>query len=424
MERPAPPTATTRQTRSQTVFMGMFTAMRVRNFRLYSAGQSIANTGTWMQSIAQDWLVLQLTNSAAAVGITMAMQFLPMLLLGVHGGALADRYDKRRLLIATQCVNGVLTGLLAALTLSGNIHAWEVYGFALAGGFVFVVDSPARQVFVNELVPASHIRNAIGLNAAVFQATRLFGPALAGLLISGVGTGWAFAATAVCYLGPVATLLRIDTRQLLPAPAVPRSTGQLKETLRYVAGQPQLAWTLLLVGVVGTFGLNFPIVLTGIARDSFHGTAALYGLFNIMLAVGSIAGALAAGARSHVRMRQVVVGAALFGVTQALAALAPDLVTFLLLLIAMGLTNLAFQAMANSSVQLSCDPAFRSRVMGLYMLVFVGGTPIGAPLIGALTAEWGARTGMLLCGVVPALTAVGVAVVLSHRVAQPATASS
>jgi len=402
----------------------MFSAMRVRNFRLYSAGQSIANTGTWMQSIAQDWLVLELTNSAAAVGITMSMQFLPTLLLGVHGGALADRFDKRRLLIATQLANGLLTACLAVLTLTGHVNAFEVYGFALAGGFVFVVDSPARQVFVNELVPASEIRNAIGLNAAVFQATRLFGPAMAGVLISGVGTGWAFAATAICYLGPVATLLMIDTRRLIAATPVPRSHGQLRETLRYVSGQPRLAWTLLLVGMVGTLGLNFPIVLTGIARDSFHGTAALYGLFNIMLAVGSIVGALVAGSRSTVRMRQVVAGAALFGVAEALAALAPDLTIFLLLLVAMGVTNLAFQAMANSSVQLSCDPAYRSRVMGLYMLVFVGGTPIGAPIIGALTAEWGARAGMLACGVAPALTAVAVGWLLSNRSVQPAVATT
>ncbi len=402
----------------------MFSAMRVRNFRLYSAGQSVANTGTWMQSIAQDWLVLELTNSAAAVGITMSMQFLPTLLLGVHGGSLADRFDKRKLLITTQLANGFLTACLALLTLSGHVNAFEVYGFALAGGFVFVVDSPARQVFVNELVPVSHLRNAIGLNAAVFQATRLFGPAIAGLLISGLGTGWAFAACAVCYLGPVATLLLIDPRRLIPQVAVPRSAGQLRETLRYVAGQPRLAWTLLLVGMVGTMGLNFPIVLTGIARDSFHGTAALYGLFNIMLGIGSMVGALLAGARRNVRMRQVVLGCALFGLAQALAALAPDLTLFCALLVAMGATNLAFQAMANSSVQLSCDPAFRSRVMGLYMLVFVGGTPIGAPIIGAVTAAWGARAGMLACGVAPLLTALAVGWLLSSRSVEPVPASA
>ena len=339
----------------------MFSAMRVRNFRLYSAGQSIANTGTWMLSIAQDWLVLELTNSAAAVGITMSMQFLPTLLLGVHGGALADRFDKRRLLIATQLANGILTALLAALTLSGHINAFEVYGFALAGGFVFVVDNPARQVLVNELVPASDVRNAIGLNAAVFQTTRLFGPAVAGVLISGVGTGWAFAAAAACFLGPIATLLLIDPRQMIAAVPVPRSHGQLRETLRYVAGEPRLAWTLLLVGMVGTLGLNFPIVLTGMARDSFHGTAALYGLFNIMLGLGSIIGALVAGSRSNVRMRQVVAGAAVFGVCEAMAALAPDLPVFLVLLAAMGLANLASRPWpthrSSSPATLPTDPA-------------------------------------------------------------------
>ncbi|MDX6210520.1 MAG: hypothetical protein QOE24_2911 [Frankiales bacterium] len=398
---------------------GMFSAMRVRNFRLYTAGQSITNTGTWMQSIAQDWLVLELTGSAAAVGLTMALQFLPMLLLGVYGGTLADRFDKRSLLVVTQSVNGALTALLAVLTITGEVRAWQVYALTLAGGFVFVVDSPVRQVFVNELVPAAYVRNAIGLNAAVFQATRLVGPAFAGLLISTVGTGWAFAANAFSFLAPIAILLRVRRSEMLPAPRVEREPGQIRETWRYVWGRPHLAWTILLVGVVGTFGLNFPIVLTGMARGPFHGTAALYGLFNIMLAVGSMSGALTAGARTRVRLRQLTVLAMAFGVAQAAAGLAPDRGAFLILLIAMGLTNLAFQAMANSFVQLGTEPAYRSRVMALYMLVFVGGTPLGAPIIGAVTAAFGPRIGMVVCGVVPALAAVAVGAVLAVHVRRP-----
>jgi MFS family permease len=401
----------------------MFSAMRVRNFRLYTAGQSITNTGTWMQSIAQDWLVLELTGSPAAVGVTMAIQFLPMLLLGMYGGALADRFPKRSLLITTQAVNGVITALLAVLTISGRVQVWEVYALTLAGGCVFVVDSPARQVFVNELVPAEYVRNAIGLNAAVFQTTRLVGPGIAGVLISTVGSGWAFAANAVCFLGPILVLLRIRGSELLPSPRVNREPGQLRDTLRYVAARPHLAWTIGLVGVVGTFGLNFPIVLTGMARDTFHSGASLYGLFNIMLAVGSVSGALIAGARSHVRLRQLTAGAAAFGVAQVAAALAPDEVSFLVLLAVMGAVNLAFQAMANSFVQIGCAPAYRSRVMGLYMLVFVGGTPVGAPIIGAVTSAFGARVGMFACGAIPAVAAVAVGAILANRNRQLALAA-
>jgi MFS family permease len=403
---------------------GIFSALRIRNFRLYAAGQSITNTGTWMQSIAQDWLVLELTGSAAAVGLTMALQFLPMLLLGIWGGGLADRFDKRRLLMTTQAVAGVITTLLAVLTISGVVQVWEVYALTLAGGLVFVVDSPARQVFVNELVPAAYVRNAIGLNAAVFQATRLVGPALAGVLISTVGTGWAFAANAATYLGPIAALALINRRELIPSKPVPREAGQLRETFAYVLRNPHIAWTILLVGVIGTFGLNFPIVLTGMARGPFHGSAALYGLFNIMLAVGSMSGALVAGSRTQARLRQLTLMAAAFGLSQLLAGIAPDRLSFLVLLAAMGLTNLAFQAMANASVQLATEPAYRSRVMGLYMLVFVGGTPVGAPIIGAVTAHYGPRTGMVVCGVIPAVTALAVGGLLAVRVRRLAIAAA
>jgi MFS family permease len=257
----------------------------------------------------------------------------------------------------------------------------------------------------------------------VFQATRLIGPAIAGVLISTVGSGWAFAANAVTFLAPITALACIDRRSLVPAAPVERDRGKLRETLAYVLGNPHIAWTILLVGVIGTFGLNFPIVLTGMARGPFHGSAALYGLFNIMLAVGSMSGALVAGSRTHARLRQLTVMAAAFGLCQLLAAMAPDRATFLVLLAAMGLTNLAFQAMANASVQLATEPALRSRVMGLYMLVFVGGTPLGAPVIGAITAQWGPRTGMVVCGLVPAVAALAVGGLLAVRVRRltPAT---
>lgn len=391
---------------------GIFAALRVPNYRIYLTGHSIASTGTWMQSIAQDWLVLELTNSSSAVGITMALQFLPMLLFGMYGGVIADRYPKRRILMITQAVNGTLSTVLAVLTITGEIQVRQVYLLALAGGLVFVADNPTRQVFVNEVVPAQYLRNAIALNAAVFQTTRLVGPAVAGVLISAVGTGWAFAANAACYLGPLTGLALIRTADLVRAPALERAPGQLRSALRYVIARPHVAWTIVLVGVVGTFGLNFPVVLTAMARTTFHGGAGLYGLFNIALALGSISGALIAGGRAHTRLRSLIVMAAAFGVAQAIAALAPALGVFLVSLVAMGVANLGFQAMANSSVQLWVDPVFRGRVMGLYLVVFTGGTPLGAPLVGWITAHAGARVGMAVCGLVPVLAATVVAVLL------------
>jgi MFS family permease len=391
----------------------------VPNFRIYVTGHAIASTGTWMQSIALDWLVLEVGGSSSAVGITMACQFLPMLLFGMYGGMIADRYSKRAVLMVTQTLNGLLSGALAVLTLTGTIRLELIYVFALATGLVFVVDNPTRQVFVNEVVPAAYVRNAIALNAAVFQTSRLLGPAVSGVMIGTVGTGWAFAANAVSYAAPLTGLMLIRTADLVRAPAVERTPRQLRSALRYVAARPHVAWTIVLVGLVGTFGLKFPVVLTAMADQTFHGGADLYGLFNVVIAVGSVAGALVAGGRTHTRVRVLLVGAAAFGLAQTAAALAPTLWTFLAALVVMGVANLAFQAMANSSVQSWVDPGVRGRVMGLYMLAFVGGTPLGGPVIGWITTAFGARAGMAFCGLVPVLAAVGVAVALRLRSVRP-----
>ena len=393
---------------------GTFSSLRTPNFRIYLTGQFIASTGMWMQSIAQDWLVLQLTHSPSAVGIAMALQFLPMLLLGMYGGVIADRYPKRRLLMATQTVNGILTTVLAVLTITGEISAGQVYLFALAGGLVFVVDNPTRQVFVNEVVPPADVRNAIALNSAAFQSARLIGPAVAGVLIGAVGCGWAFAANAVCYLGPLIGLAVIHVDQLRPAPALERAPGQLRATLRYVAARPHVAWTIALVGIIGTFGLNFPVVLTAMASSTFHGGAQLYGAFNVALAIGSVTGALIAGGRSSSRLRVLIALGALFGLAQAAAAFAPALDLFLVALVGMGASNLAFQAMANSSVQMWIAPSQRGRVMGLYMLVFTGGTPLGGPLVGWITETYGPRIGMAVCGIVPLVAALAIGALLAH----------
>ncbi len=383
---------------------GAFAALASRSYRIYLGGQSLANIGTWMQSIAQDWLIFDLTRSSVAVGVTMALQFLPMLVLGLHTGAVADRLPKRRILLTTQTLNAAATAALAAVTIAGAARPADVYAFALLSGLIFAFDAPARQAFVAEVASGGRLRAAIALTAAVFQATRLIGPAVASLLIVSVGTGWVFAVSAACYIGPTIGLLRLA--DLAPGPAAPRKPGMTRAAAQYVVRRPDLIRTIFLVGMLGTFGLNFPIVLTAMAKSTFHGHAGMYGLFNVVLAIGSAAGALLAGACSRPGPRVLVASAAAFGLLQVGAAMAPDVPLFLLLLGGMGLVNLAFQAMANASVQLAVDPDLRGRVMGLYMLVFIGGTPIGAPVIGALTSQFGARAGMAICGAVPALAAV------------------
>jgi len=394
---------------------GAFAPLESRGYRTYLAGQSLANIGTWMQSIAQDWLVLDLTHSSTAVGVTMALQFLPMLAFGARTGVVADRLPRRRILLTTQTLNAVTTGTLAVIAIAGAVRPAAVYAFALASGLIFAFDGPARQAFATEVAPGGQLRAAIALNAAVFQATRLIGPAIASLLIASVGTGWVFAVNAACYIGPTIGLLRLRPSDLTPAPAARRERGAVRMTVQYLRRRPDILWTIFLVGMLGTFGLNFPIVLTAMAKSTFHGNAGTYGLFNIVLAIGSAAGALLAGAAALPRRRVLVLCAAGFGLAQAAAAVAPGLVVFLALLVAMGFLNLAFQSMANASVQLAVDPELRGRVMGLYMLAFIGGTPIGAPIIGALTNHFGARAGMAICGAVPALAAVVVAAAITRQ---------
>ncbi len=394
---------------------GAFAALSSRGYRIYLAGQSLANIGAWMQSIAQDWLVLDLTHSATAVGVTMALQFLPMLAFGAHTGVVADRLSRRRILLTTQTLNAAAAGALAVITIAGAVRPAAVYAFALVSGLIFAFDGPARQAFATEVAPSGQLRAAIALNAAVFQSTRLIGPAIASLLIASVGTGWVFAVNAACYIGPTIGLLRLRPSDLMPAPATRREPGASRTAARYLRGRPDILWTIFLVGMLGTFGLNFPIVLTAMAKTTFHGSASTYGLFNIVLAIGSASGALLAGAVVHPRRRALVFSAAGFGLVEAAAAVAPGMAMFLTLLVAMGVLNLAFQSMANATVQLAVDPELRGRVMGLYMLAFIGGTPIGAPIIGALTNHFGARIGMAICGAVPALAAVVVAAATTRR---------
>ncbi|POX39465.1 MFS transporter [Streptomyces sp. Ru73] len=393
---------------------GTFSSLRNRNYRLFATGQVVSNTGTWMQRIAQDWLVLSLTGSSAAVGITTALQFLPMLLFGLYGGVIADRLPKRKLLLMTQSAMG-LTGLaLAVLTLTGQVQVWHVYLVAFVLGLVTVVDNPARQSFVSEMVGPDDLRNAVSLNSANFQSARLVGPAVAGVLITAVGSGWAFMLNGLSFIAPIIGLLMMRSAELYPGKVVPRGKGQLREGLRYVAGRPDLIWPIVLVGFIGTFGFNFPIWLTAFVDKVYHSGAGTYGLLNTLMAAGSLAGALLAARRVTSRLRLLVGAALLFGVLEITASLAPTFWLYAVLLVPIGMCGLTINVTANSSVQLATDPAMRGRVMSLFMMVFMGGTPLGAPLVGWITDEFGARIGFLTGGAVSALAAVGVGLVLAR----------
>ncbi|MFF9849593.1 MFS transporter [Streptomyces litmocidini] len=407
------PTLDTRG-RGGRLFGDTFSSLGIRNYRLFFTGAIVSNTGTWMARITQDWLVLSLTGSAAAVGITTALQFLPMLLFGLYGGVIADRYPKRRLLLVSQAALGLCGLALAALTLSGHIQVWHVYLIAFLLGMVTVVDNPARQTFVSEMVGPGQLRNAVSLNSANFQSARLIGPAVAGVLIAGVGSGWAFLLNGLSFLAPLASLLLMRTSELHKVERAPRGKGQLREGLRYVAGRPDLIWPIVLVGFVGTFGFNFPIWLTAFSGDVFHVGAGSYGFLNTLMAAGSLVGALAAARRGSTRLRMLVVAAGVFGVLEIAAALSPAFWLFALLLVPIGLLGLTVNITANSAVQMATDPAMRGRVMSLYMMVFAGGTPIGAPLLGWVTDTYGARVGFAAGGAISLAAAVLVGLVLAR----------
>lgn len=384
-----------------------FASLRVRNYRLYFLGGLISNNGTWMQRIAQDWLVFSLTGSSFAVGVTTALQFGPMLFFGLLGGLIADRYPQRRLLLITQVVLGLLAATLAVITLTGMVRVGYIYLIALGLGLVTVVDNPARQTFVGVMVPSGLMRNAVSLNTGNFQLARLTGPAIAGLLIAAVGPGWAFAVNALSFVAVISGLLLMRPAEFEPMARAARGRGQLREGLAYVAARPQLLWTVVLVFFIGCFGFNFPIIMTAYAGIVFHGGASLYGWMNSTMAVGSLIGALLAARRATAPLRLIFAVGGVFGLTLILVGLTPLLTLFLPVLALSGMAGVTFNTLANSSVQLATDPSLRGRVMSLYFLVLMGSTPIGSLSIGWVTENWGAANALLISGAICALAAAG-----------------
>ncbi|MDQ1641114.1 MAG: hypothetical protein QOJ90_465 [Actinomycetota bacterium] len=393
-----------------------FRSLHIRNYRLYATGGLVSNIGTWMQRIAQDWLVLELThNNGVALGVTTGLQFLPMLVVGPYAGSLADRYSKRHLLMATQAFMGVVGGILGLLVVTDLVRIWQVFLLALLLGVGAAFDAPARQSFVIEMVGPDDLSNAVGLNSASFNLGRVIGPALAGFLIVLVGTGPVFLINAMSFIAVIFALRAMRPEDLATPPRTMRGKGQVREGIRYVRNRPDLMLVMVIVFFVGTFGLNFQMTSALMATHVFHKGAGEYGLLGSILAVGSLSGALLAARRGRSRLRLVVLAAVAFGVVEITAGLMPTYNTFILLLIPIGLAQMTLLNAANSTIQLSVDPVMRGRVMALYMAVLMGGTPVGAPLVGFVAQTFGARWSLILGGLISATAALVAAGLLARR---------
>jgi MFS family permease len=370
----------------------------VPNYRRYFAGQVVSVSGNWMQMVAEMWLIVQLTGSGVSVGLTAGLQFVPMLFLGAWGGLIADRFNKRRILMITQPLMAVPALTLAGLTAAGTVQPWMVMALVVVRGTVNAFDNPARQSFVFELVGSERVVNAVSLNSVISQTARIIGPAVAGTVIALVGVAPCFALNALSFVAMFVALRGMDTTLLRPTAPVQRVRGELRAALRYVRGAPALYIPLGMLVLVGTLSFNFRVVLPLLASETWHGTAATYALLTAAMAVGSVAGGLAAGARGRVSPRILVVAATGFGVFELLAAVAPTLPLQVLALIPLGAVSVTFSAGVNSTMQLAVTPAMRGRVMALYSVIFLGSTPFGAPLVGWLAEIAGPRAGMALGG--------------------------
>lgn len=391
-----------------------FSSLRIHNYRLYVMSQSISNTSVWMQRIAIDWLVFELTGSVTAVGITAGLQFGPMLLFGPFGGVITDRFKKRPTMITTQTIGVILCGVLATLVFTGVVQVWQVYLTACLLGFVDVVDQPAKKVFVNEMVGQRHLSNAISVNASIWHLGGLLGPAISGVMLALVGAGWAIGINSLAGCLVIIALLAMRKSELLPSLVVEHAKGQIREALRYVRSKPSIFWPMVMLAFVYTFGMNLPVLLVAFADEVFHSGATGYGLYSSAAAVGALAGAVASTRRITFRLRFIVFSGGLFGLTLILTGLAPVLSVFLVVLASIGFTRMLFSTTAEAVVQLSSNRIIRGRVMALYAMIAVGGQALGSPLLGWLAEVAGARAAMAISGAVPCVAAIVVAFLLAR----------
>jgi MFS family permease len=394
-----------------------FASLDIRNYRIYASGAFISNIGTWMGRVAQDWLVLtELTDhSSTALGIVTGLQFLPFLLLAPWAGMIADRYPKRRILAITQTSLALSSLALGLLVVTGSAELWMVYAIALFTGVATAVDNPARQTFVSEMVPRDKLANAVSLNSASFNAGRLVGPGVAGLTIAAFGTGWTLLLNTLTFVAVLLALTAMRTSDLRPAPALARGKGAIREGIAYVRSRPDIQLVMVLVFVLGTFGMNFQITTALMATKEFGKGPQEYGLLGSVMAIGSLTAALLSARRARPRLAILLLALVGFTISSGLAALAPTYVLFALALVPVGLTALTALTTANAMVQLSVDPAMRGRVMALYMAIFMGGTPLGAPLIGWIGDVAGPRWTVGIGTIAVGLMLVVVSVRLAKR---------
>jgi MFS family permease len=401
-----------------------FAALAVPNYRRYISGQAISLIGTWMQMTAQAWLVLTLTHSSTALGLIVALQTIPVLLLAPYGGVIADRVDKRRLMILLQTAMGLQALVLGLLTVAGVVRVWEIGILAVLLGFNNAFENPSRQSFMLEMVGPEHLRNAVSLNSVLVNVARSIGPAVAGLLIATVGDGVCFLVNAASFVAVVASLVTMDKTALSPTEPTPRAKGQLREGLRYVRSTPALAMPLLMMGIVGCLTYEFQVSLPVMASRGLHVGPTGFGFMTAAMGLGAIAGGLRVAARGKTGLAPLIAASCAFGVTVTLAALAPNLALELAALAFAGAASISFMSTGNSTLQLTAEPSMRGRVMSLWFVAFQGSTPIGGPLVGIAMAAFGARAGLGLGAVACAAAAIlGVAAIRRQRgVGEPGTA--
>ena len=392
-----------------------FRAFKVRNFRLYATGAIISNTGTWMQRVAQDWLVLELTHSGTALGIVTGLQFLPALLISPYAGLIADRFPKRRVLTVTQLAMGTVALVLGTLAVTGLVQAWHVFALAFVFGIGTAFDAPTRQSFVVEMVGKDDLSNAVGLNSASFNAARLIGPGLAGLLIAWIGTGPVIMINGFSYAAVILSLYLMRPDELHTPKLAGREKGMIRDGMRYLWRRPDLMMVLVAVFFAGTFGLNFQMTSALMATSAFDKGAGEYGILGSILAIGSLAGALLAARRVRTRGRLVIGAALAFGAMDIVSGLMPSYLSFAAVLPLVGFTALTMLTAANATMQLGIEPTMRGRVMALYMTVLMGGTPIGSPFIGWVGQEFGARWSLIVGGGLTMLGVTGSVLYFSRR---------
>jgi MFS family permease len=405
---------------------GTFKSLQSPNYRIGAAGALVSNIGSWMQRTAQDWIVLtELTDhNATAVGIVMGLQFGPQILLLPLTGFVADHMDRRKVLLCTQGAMGVLALGLGVLVVSGLVQLWHVYGFAFLLGCAAAFDSPARQTFVAELVDERHLPNAVGLNSTSFNAARMIGPAAAGALIAGVGSGWVFIINALSFVAMLGSLIFLRADRLRPNDRSTRARGNLLDGFRYVWRRPDLKAVLLMLSLIGTFGLNFPIFISTMSVTVFHAGAAEYGLLTSMMAAGSVLGALMAAARPRPGIPVLLAGAAIFGIGCAAAAIMPSYVLFGIALVVIGIAAQTFTTSTNSLVQTSTEPGMRGRVIAILLAIALGGTPVGAPIVGWIADTFGPRWALGVGAAFGILAAAVAAIYLATRTTDADAAKS